>query len=94
MYARKDQDLFYKRRYFIYTEDRMRSLSYNLELDGIVKNTEGHQRMKRRLLEAKEEEVTLKWQEMTMKEEEEMKLKDKVELEKRWCEMNKGNVEV
>ena len=49
----------------------MRSFSYNLELDGIVKNTEGHQRMKRRLLEAKEEEVTLKWQEMIMKEEEE-----------------------
>ena len=72
----------------------MRSLSYNLELDGIVKNTEGHQRMKRRLLEAKEEEVTLKWQEMTIKEEEEKKLKDKVELEKRWCEMNKGNVEL
>ena len=95
MYARKDQDLFYKRRYFIYTKDRMRSLSYNLELDGIfVKNTEEHQRMKRRLLEAKEEEVSLKWKEMTMKEEEENKLKDKVELEKRWCEMNKGNVEL
>ena len=97
MYDRKDLDLFYKRKYFIYIKDRMRSLSYNLELDGIVKNTEEHRRLKRMILKAEEEEDILQWNEMKEIEEKKKLLKkmvDKVELEKRWHEMNKGNVEL
>ena len=97
MYDRKDLDLFYKRKYFIYIKDRMRSLSYNLELDGIVKNTEEHRRLKRMILKAEEEEDILQWNKMKEREEKEKRLKkmvDRVEFEKRWHEMNKGNVEL
>ena len=97
MYDRKDLDLFYKRKYFIYIKDRMRSLFYNLELDGIVKNTEEHQRLKRMILKAEEEETILMWNHMKEIEKKEKQLKkmvDKVKFEKRWHEMNKGNVEL
>lgn len=80
-YARKDQDLLYKRKYFIYSKDRMRNPFYNLELDGVVKNTEEHQRRKKKMLEIAKEE------------EEKEKLK-RIELEKRWDEMNEGNADL
>ena len=128
LYDRKDADLFYRRKYFIYKKDRMRSPSYHLELDGIVKNTEEHRRLKRRIFKAEEGEDVLEFKEITrlhleeekgrikeeivkkevmkqieeeekarVKDEEEKKLKrmlDKVELTKRWYEMNKNNAEL
>ena len=123
LYDRKDADLFYRKKYFIYKKDRMRSPSYHLELDGIVKNTEEHRRLKRRILKAEQGEVVLKFKEITRlqleeekarikeeivkkevkkieeveKDKEEKKLKrmlDKVELTKRWYEMNKNNAEL
>ena len=128
LYDRKDADLFYRRKYFIYKKDRMRNPSYHLELDGIVKNTEEHRRLKRRIFKAEEGEAVLEFKEITrlqleeekarikeeivkkeemnqieeeekarMKDEGEKKLKrmlDKVELAKRWYEMNQNNTEL
>jgi hypothetical protein len=97
VYDRKDLDLLYRKKYFICLKDRMRSPSYNLALDGIVRNTEEHRRLKRSILKAEEQEDMLEWKKeskMQKGEERLQRMLDKVELEKRWCEVNKKNEEL
>jgi hypothetical protein len=90
MYEREDLDLFYKRKYFIYIYDRMRRSSYNLVLDGIVKNTEENRKLKMCI----QKEAKMKERLLQEKCEKQEKMREKVELEKRWSEMNKKNEEL
>lgn len=58
VYERKDLNLFYRHKYFVYVNDRRRDPSYHLERDRVARNTdEFRTEVQRRLREEEAEDI-------------------------------------
>ena len=90
VYERKDLNLFYRRKYFVYTNDRMRDSSYNLEQDRVARNTVEFRTEQRRKLKEEEAEAMAETL-AASKEKKKITIRKKrraKEAEKRWNEVN------
>jgi hypothetical protein len=96
VYEREDLNLFYRRKYFVFTSDRRRGPSYGLEQDQVAKNTVEFRTEQLRKLRVEEAEAMAETligihEKKKIKERLRKKRREKIEedTEKRWKEVNK-----